>query len=118
MHKHGCDCALLIGPTCFRNGKEMNQQTRTEILSISRTAHDLTAMAYQQNPAKRGDHAWAEKQRLLLADMALHLVQTALKDGDLSEENLRRNLYSILTIFDQFINGVDLKAVADKLYVY
>ena len=53
---------------------------------------------------------------MLLADMALHLLQTAMKDGELSEEGLKRNLFSILTISDQFIQGHDLKAVADKLY--
>lgn len=95
---------------------EMDESVRNEILSMSRNAHDLTEFAYQRNPSKSGDPDWAEKQRILLADMALHLLQTALKDGDLSEENLKRNLYSILTISDQFVRGHDLKAIADKLY--
>ena len=56
-----------------------------------------------------------EKQRVLLADMALHLLQTS-RDGEISEEGLKRNLFSILTVSDQFIQGHDLKAVADGLY--
>lgn len=94
----------------------MNQETKDQILAMSRTAHDLTEAAYQQHPAARGDLEWMEKQRILLADMALHLLQTALKEGHLSQDNLKRNLYSILTIADQFIEGHDLKSVADQLY--
>lgn len=94
----------------------MDEVTRKEILSMSRTAHTLTEASYQQNISKRGDSGWTEKQRVLLADMALHLLQTALKGGELSEEDLKRNLFSILTISDQFIQGVDLKTFAQELY--
>lgn len=94
----------------------MDELLRKEILSMSRTAHDLTEASYQQNSSNRGDSGWSEKQRVLLADMALHLLQTSLKDGELSEEGLKRNLFSILTISDQFIHGYDLKAVAEELY--
>lgn len=94
----------------------MDEELKKQILTMSRTAHDWTETAYQQNLAKRGDAAWAEKQRLLLADMALHLLQTALRDGELSEEALKRNLFSILTISDQFILDHDLKRFADALY--
>jgi len=96
--------------------KKMDDVTRKEILSLGRTAHDLTEQSYQQHPATRGDPGWPEKQRMLLADMALHLLQTSMKDGELSEEDLKRNLFSILTISDQFLQGHDLKAFADKLY--
>ena len=94
----------------------MDDEIRQKILAMSKSAHDLTESAYQQHPAKQGDAAWSEKQRILLADMALHLLQTALKEGELSDEGLKRNLFSILMISDQFIQGHDLKTVADKLY--
>lgn len=93
----------------------MDAVIRKEILSLSKMAHDLTESSYQQNPSVRGESGWAEKQRILLADMALHLLQTALKDGELSEENLKRNLFSILTISDQFLPGGELKSVAASL---
>lgn len=83
---------------------------------MSRTAHSLTEESYQQDPSTRGDSGWNEKQRILLADMALHLLQTSQKEGDLSEESLKRNLFSILTISDQFVNGHDLRRFADELY--
>ncbi|MES2295925.1 MAG: hypothetical protein V4582_02735 [Pseudomonadota bacterium] len=94
----------------------MDVTVREEILSMSRRAHDLTEVSYRQNPARRGDPDWTEKQRMLLADMALHLLQTSLRSGELSEEGLKRNLFSILTISDQFIPDYDLKTVAERLY--
>lgn len=94
----------------------MDEEIRQEILAMSRTAHRLTETSYQQNQSTRDDAGWNEKQRTLLADMALHLLQTSLKDGDLSEEGLKRNLFSILTISDQFIHDHDLKTFADELY--
>lgn len=93
----------------------MDTVIRKEILSLSKTAHDLTESSYQKDPSIRGASGWSEKQRILLADMALHLLQTALKDGELSEESLKRNLFSILTISDQFLPGYDLKNMAADL---
>jgi hypothetical protein len=94
----------------------MDEAIRQEILAMSRTAHGLTEESYQQNSSTRGEPGWDEKQRVLLADMALHLLQTSLREGELSEEGLKRNLFSILTISDQFIHNHDPKAIADELY--
>jgi hypothetical protein len=94
----------------------MEESVRQHILSMSKNAHDLTEESYQQNLSMRGDSGWSDKQRILLADMALHLLQTALKDGEISEEGLKRNLFSILTISDQFIHDHDLKSFAEELY--
>lgn len=95
----------------------MDEAQKKQILAMSHIAHDWTETSYQHNLATRGDPAWAEKQRLLLADMALHLLQTSLKDGPLASEALKRNLFSILTISDQFLDGYGLKQFADTLYV-
>lgn len=96
----------------------MEELVRQQILSLSKNAHDLTEESYQKNLSKRGDSGWDDKQRILLADMALHLLQTALKDGEISEDGLKRNLFSILTISDQFIHDHDLKSFAEKLYAF
>jgi hypothetical protein len=93
----------------------MDASIRNEIVMLARKAHDLTESAYQAHPATRGDPHWQDKQRILLADMAIHLLQTALRDGELSADALRRNLYSILTISDQFAPECGLKATADQL---
>jgi hypothetical protein len=93
----------------------MKDAVRNEIVTLGRKTHELTESAYRQHPATRGDVAWPEKQRILLADMALHLLQTSLRDGALPPEDLKRNLYAILTIADQFLPAAELKAVADRL---
>ncbi|NHZ90979.1 hypothetical protein F2P45_18420 [Massilia sp. CCM 8733] len=94
----------------------MDEAAKKDIVALGRKAHDLTESAYRSHTATRGDSAWADKQRILLADMALHLLQTSLKDGDLSAAELKRNLYAILTISDQFIPDDGLKAIAERLY--
>lgn len=94
----------------------MDEAIRDEIAGLGRKAHELTESACRQHPSRRGDADWPEKQRILLADMALHLLQTALNDGELSTADLKRNLYAILTLSHQFIPGSELKAVADTLY--
>lgn len=94
----------------------MDEATRNEIVVLGDKAHDLTEAAYRKHASTRGESGWTEKQRILLADMALHLLQTALRDGDLSADELKRNLYAILTVSDQFIPGYGLKASADQLH--
>ncbi|MDQ2988063.1 MAG: hypothetical protein M3R60_03045 [Pseudomonadota bacterium] len=94
----------------------MDDAIKNEIVKLGRKAHDLTEAAYRQHAATRGEPGWTEKQRILLADMALHLLQTALSDGELSADALKRNLYAILTVSDQFIPDHDLKASAYQLH--
>lgn len=86
-----------------------------DILALAGQAHGLTEAAYRTHAATRGAPGWEEKQRILLADMAIHLLQTALKDGDLSVPDLRRNLFAILTVCDQFLPEAGLKANADGM---
>ena len=94
----------------------MDEATRNEIVVLGRKAHELTESAYRKHAATRGEPEWTEKQRILLADMALHLLQTALSDGELSADALKQNLYAILTVSDQFLPDCALKAAADGLH--
>ncbi len=94
----------------------MDDRIRAEILSQSRIAHGHTEVAYREDPCRRGDAGWGEKQRILLADMALHLVQTSLNPGELSTGDLKRNLFAILMISDELVPGHGLASVADSLY--
>ena len=93
----------------------MDEQTREQILALGRQAHALTERAYQADPAVRGDAGWADKQRMLLADVALHLVQTSLNEGDIATDKLQNNLYSILTICAQFLPEQELARYADAI---
>lgn len=94
----------------------MNEKQRKELLETSWRLHDMVENEYLNHNAVVGDDKWLDKQRLLLADMALHLLQTATNEGDIKLDKLTNNLYSILTISDQFIKQPDLKETADKLY--
>ncbi|MGQ8365376.1 hypothetical protein [Glaciecola sp. 1036] len=94
----------------------MNQEQRSNIIAASWEIHSLVETSYRQNWAKKGDHEWLEKQRMLLADMAIHLLQTALKPDELNLEKLKNNIHAILTISDQFLPQADLIKATEKLY--
>ena len=93
----------------------MTDTARQTILALSRQAHDLTEASYQADPAIKGDPAWPDKQRMLLADMSLHLLQTALRDGEIDTARLQSNLYSILTICAPFLPQKELARYADAV---
>lgn len=94
----------------------MTKEEKLKILEASWELHSQVETSYLNNPAKKGDMEWSEKQRMLLADMALHLLQTSIKPGEIKLERLRDNLNAILTITDQFLPKADLKKATEKLY--
>ena len=93
----------------------MNGEIKCEILALVRNAHDLTESAYRAMPATRGGAGWQDKQRILLADMALHLLQTSLADGELAPGQLQRKLYAILNLSSNFLPQQELVAAAESL---
>ncbi|MEG3658944.1 hypothetical protein V5097_16150 [Arenibacter palladensis] len=94
----------------------MTKEEKLKLLEASWELHSQVETSYLNNPANKGDTAWLEKQRLLLADMALHLLQTSIKPGEIKLERFRDNLNAILTIADQFLPKADLKKATEKLY--
>lgn len=94
----------------------MEDAVRHDILALSRKTHAMTEASTRLDPARKGDPGWAEQQRILLADLSLHLLQTSLRTGARATDDLRRNLFSILTLSDQLMPGHNLAAVADELY--
>ena len=78
--------------------------------------HNQVEASYLNNQAIPGDDEWLEKQRTLLADMALHLLQTSISPGKIELDKLRNNLHAILTITDQFLPKANLKKATEKLY--
>ena len=94
----------------------MNQNERKRLIQTSWDIHSLVEDSYRNHPATKGDDDWLEKQRLLLADMAIHLLQTSLKPGDIELDKLKNNLHAILTISDQFLPQAELKKATEKLY--
>lgn len=94
----------------------MNDIERKKLIKTSWELHSLVESAYLTNSAIIGDEAWLEKQRILLADMAIHLLQTAIKPGSIELDKLKNNIHSILTISDQFLPNSGLKKATDKIY--
>lgn len=94
----------------------MNDIERNKLIKTSWQLHSLVEDSYLNNPATKGGEEWLEKQRILLADMAIHLLQTAMKPGSIELDKLKNNLHSILTITDQFLPHSGLKEATVKLY--
>lgn len=79
------------------------------ILDLVRQAHALTesaAFASSDNLTRK---------QLLLADLSLHLVQAALRPGQPAPAELKRYLFSILTVCDGLVPDLDLKAMANTV---
>ena len=94
----------------------MTEQERDKIIAESWRAHALIESDYMNNTAVKGDEKWLQKQRILLADMALHLLQTALNPGSLKTDQLKNNIYSILTIADQFLPQAKLADAKEQIF--
>ncbi|GGF80392.1 hypothetical protein [Alteromonas lipolytica] len=94
----------------------MNNTHRQQLIDTSWALHSDVENAYLAHPASKGADDWQEKQRLLLADMAIHLLQTALKPGELPLDKLQNNLHAILTISDQFLPQAGLKKATEGIY--
>ncbi len=97
-------------------GINMTELDRKQIIANSWLAHNLVEQDYLSNSAVKGDDDWLEKQRILLADMALHLLQTTLTPGELRIDKLQNNIYSILTICDQFMPDAKLLEAKESIY--
>jgi len=94
----------------------MNKDERIKMIETSWELHSQVETSYLNNQAKKGDDEWLEKQRILLADMALHLLQTSISPDKIRLDKLKNNLHAILTITDQFLPEAELKKAAEKLY--
>lgn len=99
------------------HGTNMDEKKRQELIRMGWDIHEAVEHAYLGQPAmKNGSSEWLEKQRLLLADMAIHLLQTAIRPGPIELDKLRNNLHAVLTISDQFLPQAGLKGATAKLY--
>ena len=87
----------------------MTKEERQYIIATSWELHSKVETSYLNNPAKQEDEAWLEKQRILLADMAFHLLQTSISPGEIKLDRLRDNVHAILPIADEFLPNASLK---------
>jgi hypothetical protein len=99
----------------------MDELARNELIQMGWKIHGVVEGSYRSHPATKGGEVcagdWLEKQRLLLADMAIHLLQTAIKPGNIELDSLKNNLHAILTISDQFLPLADLKKATEKIVI-
>jgi hypothetical protein len=99
----------------------MDDLTRAGIIKTGWEIHRVVEESLLRHPATKESGRvtadWLDKQRLLLADMAIHLLQTALKPGDIELDKLKNNLHAILTISDQFLPHAELKQATKKIYM-
>jgi len=95
----------------------MDDSTRAGLIKTGWEVHGVVEDALLRHPAVKGSGPdWLDKQCLLLADMAIHLLQTALAPGEIELDKLRNNLHAILTISDQFLPHAGLKDATRKIY--
>jgi hypothetical protein len=94
----------------------MDDQTRADIIKTSWEIHRTVEERLLSHPATRDSDDWLDRQRLLLADMAIHLLQTALKPGEIELDKLRNNLHAVLTISDRFLPQAGLKQATENIY--
>ena len=94
----------------------MTKQDKIALIKTSWELHSGVEESYLAHSASSGDPDWLDKQRYLLADMALHLLQTSMKPEEIDLSRLRDNLHAILTISDKFLPEADLKKATEKLY--
>ena len=94
----------------------MNNLERQQSIKKSWDIHNVVETAYLKLNATKGDEQWLAKQRILLADMALHLLQTALNPDEIDLDKLKNNLHAILTISDEFLPKAGLVSATENLH--
>ena len=92
----------------------MDAIQRENILHLIKDAHAQVEQAYLKHPAAKGELNWPDKRRLLLADFSLHMAGEGVQEGG-DTEKIKRYLYALLTICQDFMPEIDLTTTAEKL---
>jgi len=90
----------------------VDDATRAEVIAAGWNIH----AAVEEAALNAADPV--ERRRLLLADMAVHLLQTALRPGDIALDQLRNNLHAILTLADPLLPDAGLKKATGLLVLH
>jgi hypothetical protein len=97
----------------------MDDKQRKELIQDAWAIHRAVEESYLSHPAANREtdpDAWRERQRFLLADMAIHLLQTAIAPGAIEPESLKHNLHAVLTISDAFLPHAGLRQATGKMH--
>ena len=90
-------------------GRSVNEAKRAGMIAAGWEIHAAV------EEAALGAADPVERRRLLLADMAIHLLQTAIRPGEIELNQLRNNLHAILTLSDAFLPESELKKATELL---
>src|SRR3712207_3749104 len=93
----------------------MEVADKKEVLTLVNQAHSLVEKIYLQDPAAKGSAEWLNKRRFLIADLSLHLVQASVAGEQVRPDLLKRYLYSLLTIAQDFLPDIELSSTAERL---
>ncbi|WP_242928571.1 hypothetical protein [Pontibacter vulgaris] len=91
----------------------MNLENRKEVLKLVNATHAKVESFYPQEAVYKNTPEWAEKRRLLLADLALHLAEDAMKGESINEGSLKNHLFAILKISSEFFPEANFTQAAD-----
>lgn len=98
----------------------MDEKERSELIEAGWKIHAAVEAACLRLSAEgsqgKEPARLQQRQRFLLADMAIHLLQTAIGPGEIDLPRLRDNLHAILTISDKFLPLADLKQARARLH--
>ncbi|RAU81677.1 hypothetical protein [Pontibacter arcticus] len=95
----------------------MNAANRKAILKLIDASHSKVESFYPESAVYKNTPEWAEKRRLLLSDLSLHLAQDALKEESINEASLQNHLFAILKICAEFFpegSYAEAAALIDK----
>ena len=91
----------------------MNLENRKQILKLVDAAHAKVESFYPETAVYKDTPEWIEKRRLLLADLALHLAQDALKGESINEEKLKSHLFAVLKLSGEFFPDANYTKAAE-----
>ncbi|RKE95291.1 hypothetical protein [Ichthyenterobacterium magnum] len=91
------------------------QERKLKILRLIDEAHKIIEDGYHDLRQPKDEQATNQQRQFLLADMACHLIQDAMRDDITNSESLKNRLYAILTISDDFLTKKELKPLAQTI---
>ncbi len=93
----------------------LSEDEKNALIQKSWAIHDEVESAYMHIHASHGEVGWDEKQRLLLADLSLHLFQTAIQPGEVNHQQLVNRLFAVMCVSDRLLPDKDLSGVAQMI---
>src|SRR5688500_16239707 len=95
-----------------REGR-LTQEHRDAILNALKEAHERVHEAYPEESRPKLSQGWADRRRLLLVDLALHLCEEAVRGEALGARELAERVHSVLFVAKDLAPGHALEMSAE-----